>query len=199
MGSTFTDSIIYIQRMLILRIIGHLSTLSWFILPLTQRRSKYFYYFLLMAITGLYGTVVFAFHFDSPYKVILATSVLTIPALFRDYLGKHKAVLLVFGLFIYVVFYNLSEVSVEWIGVVLDTIVLLIISAQIIKDILHTNRIRIVWVVLLVYHISLVIKSQILLMEPDQNSGVILFYNDVSSSWQYTLSFCQGGLCKTNF
>lgn len=72
--------------------------------------------------------------------------------------------------------YNLDYHNVEWIELSLYIITLLIMSTQVAKDVLLTNKIKIVWIVLLIYHLSLVLKYMVLLNEPDQDTGVVLFY-----------------------
>lgn len=129
-----------------------------------------------MALSGLYASFVVFFHLGPPFKIAIATALLLIPALYKDFFSKYKFLLAACGVLIYLLLYNLDYHNVEWIELSLYIITLLIMSTQVAKDVLLTNKIKIVWIVLLIYHLSLVLKYMVLLNEPDQDTGVVLFY-----------------------
>ena len=159
--------------MLIIDITAGITTLIWCIVPFFQQKSKYFFYFLLLAVMGLYSFVAVKTELLPILNILIPSSLLLTVSLFKDFFKKNWIVLLISASPFFFLANYFPHQTIMFIMLILLFIVFLLLCFQVVKETLQTDKLNIVWVMLVLYQLSHVLKFIPILRE--ELSGIVFF------------------------
>ena len=158
--------------MQILVIVAYISTLVWLIPPFKQYKTKYFAFFLVIAISEVAVIILWKIFQIKPQIISSIASLFLIYSFFNT---NYKKTIITAGLAVVLLFVEqmLSDRQLLVVISLSHIIICVIIINDFLKYILKKNAISLFFIFLITYEISIILKNIIFLTDIKQN--IILF------------------------
>ena len=154
-------------------IIIALSIAAWLVPPFKQRGTKYFLFFLFIALADpLAATFVYSHLLPAPQITVIIELLCVFALIKKNNINRIFILLIsVTYLFVYKLF-SLSEIRIF--GILLQTIILLLIAYDFLLYIQEKKTLNLFYMILILYQVTLVMKFMAALI--DVNFGMVQFY-----------------------
>ncbi|HEX2962670.1 MAG TPA: hypothetical protein VHO43_12805 [Ignavibacteriales bacterium] len=156
------------------QIIFYISLTIWLLPPLKQFRGKFFYYFLIQAISDPISLILIKHHyFNIPFYVV--KDIILMLCLWNPKQAIKKAYFIVpVLLLIYYLVYDINYHITYLILSVINIGILYFIFKMATDDILELKRVKVFYIVFILYELSVILKFIIAITSI--NLGMVYFY-----------------------
>ena len=138
--------------------IGILSSIVWTIVPFFQIKSRYFFYFSILAYSAFYSILYLLLPLPVPSRNIITISMLAIPGLFPNFFRKNIVLLIGLGIVLFFIALILPFKTIQLIGLINFTISEIILIRQFVNQILNEKRLNLFNLIIIIYGLFNVIK-----------------------------------------
>lgn len=149
--------------MLIVYLIGILTNFVWTLVPFFQRKNRYIYFFLTLAIMGGYTNIQlllkYVLNIKMPLLLIYTTgSFVALTGISKNFFERYIWIILSIALLLMVVSLNVETRVSQIIILIFLLMTLTILLLDVTKEALLTEKINIVWVIIVLYQLGNVLK-----------------------------------------
>lgn len=179
-----------IRYMNVTTVIYSLSIIVWLLPPIRQHATKYFLFFLILAVCDPLYLLMIQFVSINPIKIFLVTTMLLILSVtIRKYNMKTLSltILLISILIVVDIFFSIKEIY--FFKILLSSILVFLFAKETVLVFNKTLKINLFYLILTLYEISIVLKFLSFLFH-SINESIILFY--ITSAFEILIGvfFC---------
>ncbi|PKL88104.1 MAG: hypothetical protein CVV23_11975 [Ignavibacteriae bacterium HGW-Ignavibacteriae-2] len=145
-------------------IVSVISSLVWLLVPVFQRKSKYFYFFVILGFSGLYGLLFLIFNIPIPSRTIIAVSLLIVPGLYKGFFRKYIYQLIIIGILLYFITAYIPIKIIQVIGLINFCIAEILLAMQLISFYKNKRKINLFFGLVGFYNFLNIVKFIYLLV-----------------------------------